>query len=121
MSTRVAESPASLADPDELALGLPESYLAAGSTLRSWLNTTDHKRIAILYALSVTLFFFIGGVAATMVRLELFTPQADLVGADTYNKLFTLHGVIMVWFFLIPSIPTTFSLPAERVAVVTSS
>ncbi|GAN48721.1 cytochrome c oxidase subunit I [Methylobacterium organophilum] len=108
MSSRVAQSPLSLADPDELALGLPESYLAAGSTLGSWLTTTDHKRIAILYALSVTLFFFIGGAAATMVRLELFTPQADLVGADTYNKLFTLHGVIMVWFFLIPSIPTTF-------------
>ncbi|MBE7247356.1 MAG: cbb3-type cytochrome c oxidase subunit I, partial [Actinomycetospora chiangmaiensis] len=106
MSSRVAQSPLSLADPDELALGLPESYLAAGSTLGSWLTTTDHKRIAILYALSVTLFFFIGGAAATMVRLELFTPQADLVGADTYNKLFTLHGVIMVWFFLIPSIPT---------------
>ena len=59
MSTRVAESPLSLADPDELALGLPESYLAAGGTLKSWLTTTDHKRIAILYGLSVTVFFFL--------------------------------------------------------------
>ena len=68
MSPPVAQSPLSLADPDELALGLPESYLSAGRTLGSWLTTTDHKRIAILYALSVTLFFFIGGAAATMVR-----------------------------------------------------
>lgn len=108
MSPHIAQSPTALADPDELALGLPESYLAAGHTLGSWLTTTDHKRIAILYGLSITLFFFLGGAAATAVRLELFTPEADFVGSDTYNKLFTLHGVIMVWFFLIPSIPTTF-------------
>ncbi|GEP05509.1 cytochrome c oxidase subunit I [Methylobacterium oxalidis] len=107
MSAGLAESPTALADRGELALGLPESYLAAGHTLGSWLTSTDHKRIAILYAISITVFFFLGGAAATMVRLELFTPKADVVGADTYNKLFTLHGVIMVWFFLIPSIPTT--------------
>ncbi|MBE7202295.1 MAG: cytochrome c oxidase subunit I [Parafilimonas terrae] len=86
---------------------LPVSYLADGHSVRSWLLTTDHKRIAILYAITITLFFFIGGAAATLVRLELATPEADLLRADTYNKLFTLHGVIMVWFFLIPSIPNT--------------
>ena len=83
------------------------SYLAAGHRVRSWLLTTDHKRIAILYFATITVFFLIGGAAATLMRLELFTPEADVVSADAYNKLFTLHGVIMVWFFLVPSIPTT--------------
>src|SRR5437762_9490242 len=76
-------------------------------TLRSWLTTHDNKRIAVLYALSITAFFFIGGAAATLIRIELATPAGDLVSANTYNKLFTMHGVIMVWFFLIPSIPAT--------------
>src|SRR5690349_21169728 len=83
------------------------SYLDDGMTVRSWLFTTDHKRIAILYALSITAFFFVGGLAATLMRIELATPAGDLVSAETYNKLFTMHGVIMVWFFLIPSIPAT--------------
>jgi len=82
------------------------SYLTAGHTLRSWLTTRDHKRIALLYAVSITLFFCLGGIAAALIRLELATPQGDLVSADTYNKLFTAHGVIMVWLFLIPSIPS---------------
>ena len=82
------------------------SYLEDGHTLRSWLTTHDHKRIAILYAISITVFFFIGGLAATIIRLELATPAGDLVSNDTYNKLFTAHGVIMVWLFLIPSIPS---------------
>ena len=83
------------------------SYLEAGYTLRSWLTTRDHKRIGILYAIAITAFFFLGGAAATIIRLELATPAGDLVTADTYNNLFTLHGVVMVWFFLIPSIPAT--------------
>jgi cytochrome c oxidase subunit 1 len=83
------------------------NYLTEGRTLSSWLLTTDHKRIAILFAISITAFFFLGGIAIGIVRLELFTPAADLVSDDTYNKLFTLHGIVMVWFFLIPSIPTT--------------
>ena len=57
--------------------------------------------------MSITVFFFIGGAAATLIRMELITPAGDLVSAETYNKLFTMHGVIMVWFFLIPSIPST--------------
>lgn len=84
-----------------------ENYLNAGYTLRSWFFTTDHKRIAILYFASLIFFFFIGGLAATAIRIELATPQADLVSSDMYNRLFTMHGVIMVWFFLIPSIPNT--------------
>jgi cytochrome c oxidase subunit 1 len=83
------------------------SYLGAPATVRSWLTSTDHKRIAILYALGITVFFFIGGFAATLIRVELLTPQGDLLSANAYNRLFTLHGVVMVWFFLVPSIPTT--------------
>jgi cytochrome c oxidase subunit 1 len=81
------------------------SYLEDGLSLRSWLTTHDHKRIAILYAIGITGFFFVGGLAATLIRLELATPAADIVSNDDYNKLFTAHGVIMVWLFLIPSIP----------------
>jgi cytochrome c oxidase subunit 1 len=84
------------------------NYLIAGYTLRSWLLTHDHKRIAILYFIGVTLFFFVGGAAAALIRADLLTPQADLLSNEGYNRAFTLHGVIMVWFFLIPSIPNTF-------------
>src|SRR5277367_2620658 len=82
-----------------------KNYLNDDYRIRSWLLTTDHKRIGLLYLFSITLFFFVGGAAATLIRLELLTPSSDLVKADTYNKLFTVHGVVMVWFFLIPSIP----------------
>ncbi len=84
------------------------SYLRAGHTLGSWLFTTDHKRIAMLYLISVTFFFFVGGIAAGIMRTDLLTPQADLLTNEGYNRTFTLHGVIMVWFFLIPSIPNVF-------------
>ncbi|HXF27615.1 MAG TPA: cytochrome c oxidase subunit I [Verrucomicrobiae bacterium] len=84
-----------------------ENYLNANYGWKSWLFTTDHKRIAILYIVSITLFFFIGGFFALLMRLELATPQGDLVSSDTYNKLFTMHGIIMVFFFLVPSIPAT--------------
>jgi cytochrome c oxidase subunit I len=81
------------------------NYLNVAYGVKSWLLTTDHKRIAILYLITVTLFFFLGGAFAVMIRLELLTPQGDFVQAETYNRLFTMHGVIMVFFFLIPSIP----------------
>src|ERR1051325_5657728 len=84
-----------------------EHYLNTSYGLKSWLLTKDHKRIALLYLGTVTLFFFIGGAFATMIRLELLTPAGDLVTAETYNKLFTMHGVAMVFFFLIPAIPAT--------------
>ncbi len=67
--------------------------------------TTDHKRIALLYLISITFFFFVGGFFALLIRLELLTPAGDLVQADTYNKLFSMHGQVMIFFFLIPSIP----------------
>ncbi|RMH19983.1 MAG: cytochrome c oxidase subunit I [Acidobacteria bacterium] len=80
-------------------------YLNVDYGLRSWLLTTDHKRIGILYLLSITFFFAVGGIYATLIRLELLTPQGDLVSSDTYNRLFTMHGVMMIFFFLVPSIP----------------
>ncbi len=77
-----------------------------GRTVGSWLLTTDHKRIGILYLYSIVAFFTIGAIAAAIMRLELITPAGDLVTSETYNKLFTIHGTVMVWFFLIPSIPS---------------
>jgi len=82
-----------------------EHYLNVSYGWKSWLLTTDHKRIALLYLTSVTLMFAFGGTFAALIRLELLTPAGDLVQSETYNKLFTMHGVVMVFFFLIPSIP----------------
>ncbi|HVO56803.1 MAG TPA: cytochrome c oxidase subunit I [Dongiaceae bacterium] len=82
-----------------------EHYLNATYGIRSWLLTTDHKRIALLYLISVTFFFFIGGLFAALIRIHLLTPGGYLVTPETYNKLFTMHGVAMIFFFLIPSIP----------------
>jgi cytochrome c oxidase subunit 1 len=82
------------------------NYLNVAYGVRSWLLTKDHKRIALLYLISITLMFFLGGAAATLIRLQLMTPTSELVRTETYNKLFTMHGVIMVFFFLIPSIPS---------------
>jgi cytochrome c oxidase subunit 1 len=81
------------------------NYLTNGFTLKSWLLTKDHKRIAIMYLIAVSVFFFLGGLYAATIRLELLTPQSDLLESGTYNKVFTQHGVIMVFFFLIPAIP----------------
>jgi cytochrome c oxidase subunit I len=83
------------------------SYLTDGFTLRSWLLTTDHKRIAILYLGTITAFFFIGGIAAALVRYNLLVPEGLIQSAETYNRLFTMHGVVMVWFFLVPAAPVT--------------
>jgi cytochrome c oxidase subunit I len=80
-------------------------YLEDGHTWQSWLLTRDHKRIGLLYLAGITAFFALGGVFALLIRLELLTPRGDLVSSETYNKLFTMHGVAMVFFFLIPSIP----------------
>jgi cytochrome c oxidase subunit 1 len=84
---------------------IPDDYIHAGYGVKSWLLTLDHKRIAILYLISITFFFFVGGFFAVLLRLELMTPAGDVVSAETYNKLFTMHGIAMVFFFLIPSIP----------------
>src|SRR5436853_1072184 len=91
--------------PSSTVLLPPHHYLNDGFGVKSWLLTRDHKRIALLYLAGVTFFFFIGGAMATLIRLELVTPAGDLVTDETYNKLFTMHGVMMVFFFLIPAIP----------------
>lgn len=83
-------------------------YLNEGHTLASWLLTKDHKRIAVLYLISVSFFFFIGSVAAMMIRLELTSPRGTLMTSETYNKAFTAHGVVMIFFFLIVAIPAVF-------------
>src|ERR1041384_1533622 len=80
-------------------------YLNDNYGIRSWLLTKDHKRIAILYLLSISFFFLLGGMFAVLIRMHLLTPNGELFQADTYNKLFTMHGVNMVFFFLIPSVP----------------
>jgi cytochrome c oxidase subunit 1 len=85
---------------------VPTTYLTSENTPRSCLLTKDHKRIALLFFGSITFFFFIGGFAATLIRLHLATPEG-LLQPDMYNRMFTMHGIIKVWFFLIPSIPTT--------------
>ncbi len=90
-----------------IAAEFPRSYLTHEFTLRSWFLTTDHKRIALLFFASITIFFFIGGFAATLIRIHLVDPAAHLLQPDMYNRMFTMHGIVMVWFFLIPSIPTT--------------
>jgi cytochrome c oxidase subunit I len=81
------------------------NYLNDEYGVLSWLLTRDHKRIAILYLFSVTVFFIVGGVFAFLMRLELLTPEGDMFTSDQYNKLFTLHGIVMIFFFLIPAIP----------------
>ena len=81
------------------------NYLNDEYGVLSWLLTKDHKRIAILYLFSVTIFFVVGGIFAFLMRLELLTPEGDMFTSDTYNKLFSLHGIVMIFFFLIPAIP----------------
>jgi cytochrome c oxidase subunit 1 len=95
---------------DAFDAGIPAAepktnYLTNGYTLKSWLLTKDHKRIAIMYLVTVSLFFLAGGMYAGAIRLELLTPNSDLLQSATYNKVFTQHGILMIFFFLIPSIP----------------
>ncbi len=86
----------------------PVNYLTNGSTLKSWLLTKDHKRIAMMYLISISVFFMMGGLYAAAIRLELLTPASDLMESGTYNKAFTQHGILMIFFFLVPSIPAVF-------------
>src|ERR1051325_11545801 len=83
----------------------PKNYLNEKRTLASWLLTTDHKRIGVLYLISILFYFLVGAIAAALMRMELITPEGDMVTSETYNKLFTIHGTLMVWFFLIPAVP----------------
>jgi len=84
------------------------SYLHDGTTVMSWLNTRDHKRVGVMFLVSVILFFFLGGIFALLLRFKLLQPGPFFVDALGYNRLFTLHGIVMIFLFLIPSIPSAF-------------
>ena len=101
MSSEALTTPYDHVEPETPAV----TYLNNGQTIRSWLLTLDHKRIGILYLISISFMFIVGGAAASMVRLELLTPDGDVMNHETYNKMFSLHGIVMVFFFLVPSIP----------------
>ncbi len=91
-----------------------EDYLTRERGFLSWALTLDHKRIGVLYLFSILAAFLLGGVLALLVRTELLTPRETIVGPDTYNKLFTLHGAVMIFLFIIPGIPAAlgnFALP----------
>ena len=92
--------------PLEIEATRKPDFLNAEYGIKSWLLTTDHKRIGLLYLGSITVMFFVGAIFALVIRLELLTPRGDFVQASTYNKMFTMHGLIMIFFFLIPSIPS---------------
>ncbi|MCA9599520.1 MAG: cbb3-type cytochrome c oxidase subunit I [Myxococcales bacterium] len=83
-------------------------FTDGGTTLSSWLTTRDHKRIGIMFFVATSVMLAIGGLFAMLIRIEHLTPDATIVTAQTYNRLFTLHGVTMVWLFMIPSIPAAF-------------
>jgi cytochrome c oxidase subunit 1 len=84
------------------------NYLNSQHTVKSWLLTVDHKRIAILYLVTISVFFLIGGSFAAAIRINLASPEGNFFSAETYNRLFSMHGIVMVFLFLVPSIPTTF-------------
>src|SRR5512138_3286013 len=94
----------------ELAGGYnPRNYLNAPATgLASWLNTRDHKRIGVMFLVATTIALILGGICALLIRIELLTPGPTIVDAMTYNRLFTLHGIVMIFLFMIPAIPSGF-------------
>jgi cytochrome c oxidase subunit 1 len=94
-------------EPEPRVLGRP-SYLNAAHTVRSWVLTTDHKRIGVMYLVSTILALGLGGAFALVLRTEHLTPGPTIIDAQTYDRMFTMHGVAMVWLFMIPSIPAAF-------------
>src|SRR6478735_34317 len=91
----------------EDASALP-NYLRADSGVLSWLLTTDHKRIGLMFYVVIVAMLALGGVFALVLRTELLSPEQTIMTAPVYNRMFTLHGVIMVFLFMIPSIPSAF-------------
>ena len=84
------------------------NYLNCETGLKSWLLTRDHKRIGLMFLGCVTVALFLGGLFAMLIRIELLTPDETIMTAQTYNRLFTLHGVVMIFLFMIPAIPSGF-------------
>src|SRR5271165_6403242 len=93
------------ANPDVRVRHEAPNYLNEHTGIRSWLTTIDHKKIGVMYLASTLFFFMIGGLLALILRIEHLTPKQTIMDAETYNRVFTLHGVIMVFLFIIPSIP----------------
>jgi len=85
-----------------------KNYLTDGTTIRSWLLTKDHKRIGLMFLALTLIAFLLGGIFAMLIRIELLTPGPTIMDALTYNRLFTLHGVVMIFLFMIPAIPSAF-------------
>lgn len=92
--------------PDSTGVG-EVNYLNSTVGWKSWLLTRDHKRIAVLYIISTTIAFLVGALAAALVRLELVTPEGDLMNSEHYNRMFSAHGIVMVFAFLVPAVPAT--------------
>jgi cytochrome c oxidase subunit I len=91
-------------------------YLNQETGIWAWMTTVDHKKIGLMYLASIAFFFFVGGVLALLLRTELLTPAQTFIDADVYNQVFTLHGAIMIFFFLVPSVPAAlgnFILPLQ--------
>jgi len=97
MTTIAKDSPTALPD-----------YIRAEKGLKSWLTTTDHKRIALLYLVAILVFFVFAMLLGVMMRLELFSPGEQFLDHDAYNRTYTLHGITMIFLFIIPSIPAVF-------------
>ncbi|RPJ44585.1 MAG: cytochrome c oxidase subunit I, partial [Candidatus Latescibacterota bacterium] len=83
----------------------PENYLNHAHGFRSWIFTLDHKRIGVMYLVSIFASLLLGGLFALLIRTELLTPSKTIMDADTYNQVFTLHGAVMIFLFIIPGIP----------------
>jgi cytochrome c oxidase subunit 1 len=99
------EEPFAAAPPDEPA---EPDYLHSHAGIRSWLLTTDHKRIALMFYVLILAALGLGGIFALILRTELLTPDRSIMGADTYNRMFSLHGIVMIFMFLVPAIPSVF-------------
>ncbi len=82
-----------------------DNYLTHSSGISSWIFSLDHKRIGMMYLIGVTMAMMLGGLFALVLRIELLTPGKTIISADAYNQMFTLHGAVMVFLFIIPGIP----------------
>ncbi|MBU1098967.1 MAG: cytochrome c oxidase subunit I [Bacteroidetes bacterium] len=98
---------------DGKTVATEKSFYEEGTTkspkgIKSWIFSTDHKRIGILYLCSIATFFVVGAILGILMRLELIAPGRTIMDAQTYNQTFTLHGVIMIFLFIVPGLPAIF-------------
>lgn len=83
-------------------------YQGKHKGIMGWLLSVDHKRIGLMYLMAILIFFFVAMTLGVLMRLEMLTPGETIMKPSTYNSVFTLHGVIMVFLFIIPAIPAVF-------------